>query len=60
MIKITSIEVYKIDLPLKEGKYNWSHESSVSAFDSTIVKLNTNKNIFGFHHNVNILGDNMK
>jgi len=48
MIKITSIEVYKIDLPLKEGKYNWSHESSVSAFDSTIVKLNTNKNIFGF------------
>ena len=48
MIKIKSIEVYKINLPLKEGKYNWSHENSVSVFDSTIVKINTNKNISGF------------
>ena len=48
MIKIKSIEVYKINLPLKEGKYNWSHDNSVSVFDSTIVKINTNKNISGF------------
>ena len=48
MIKIKSIEVYKFDLPLKEGRYNWSHQSSVSVFDSTIVKINTNKDTFGF------------
>ena len=48
MIKIKSIEVYKFNLPLKEGKYNWSHQSSVSVFDSTIVKINTNKDTFGF------------
>jgi len=48
MIKIDSIEVYKLDLPLKEGSYNWSHQNSVSVFDSTIVKINTNKHIIGF------------
>ena len=47
MIKIDSIEVYKLDLPLKEGSYNWSHGNSVSVFDSTIVKIKTNENIIG-------------
>lgn len=48
MIKIKSIAVYQFDLPLKEGRYNWSHQSSVAVFDSTIVKINTNKDTFGF------------
>ena len=48
MIKITSIEVYQLDLPIKEGKYSWSHGNSVSVFDSTLVKIKTNKDIFGF------------
>ena len=47
MIKITSIEVYKLDLPIKEGKYSWSHGNSVSVFDSTLVKIKTNQDIFG-------------
>ena len=47
MIKIKSIEVYQIDLPIKEGKYNWSHGNSVSVFDSTVVKIKTNKDIDG-------------
>ena len=47
MIKIKSIEVYQIDLPIKEGKYSWSHGNSVSVFDSTIVKIKTTGNIDG-------------
>ena len=43
MIKIAAIEVYQINLPLKEGKYSWSHGNSVSVFDSTLVKIKTNK-----------------
>ena len=47
MIKINSIEVYQVDIPIKEGKYNWSHGNSVSVFDSTIVKIKTDNNIIG-------------
>ena len=47
MIRIKSIEVFKIDLPLKEGNYSWSHGNSVNSFDSTIVKINTNIGISG-------------
>ena len=43
MIKINSIEVYQVDIPIKEGKYNWSHGNSVSVFDSTVVKIKTNQ-----------------
>ena len=28
-MKITSIKVYKIGLPLKEGSYKWSHNSEI-------------------------------
>ena len=45
MIKIESIEVYQIDLPIKEGRYSWSNDNSVSIFDSTVVKIKTNLDI---------------
>ena len=47
MIKIKSIEVYQIDLPIKEGRYSWSNNNSVSVFDSTVVKIKTNHDIVG-------------
>ena len=50
MIKIKSIEVFKIDLPLKEGNYSWSHGNSVNSFDSTIVKINTNIGTVSYTH----------
>jgi len=46
-MKITKIKVYKIALPLKEGTYKWSHKNEVKEFDNTIVKLETDSNIFG-------------
>jgi len=47
-MKISRISVYQVDLPLKEGKYNWSGGKSVSVFDSSIVKIETDEGITGW------------
>ena len=47
MIKINSIEVYQVDIPIKEGKYNRSHGNSDSVFDTTVEKIKTKQNIIG-------------
>ncbi|EAQ82234.1 cis-3-hydroxy-L-proline dehydratase [Blastopirellula marina] len=46
-MKITSIAVYQVDLPLREGNYAWSEGKSVSVFDSTVVRIETDSGIFG-------------
>ncbi len=45
-MKITSISVYQIDLPMKEGSYSWSTQS-FSAFDSTVVIIETDEGLRG-------------
>ncbi len=47
-MKIIRISVYRVDLPLVEGPYNWSGGKSVSVFDSTIVKIDTNRGLTGY------------
>jgi L-alanine-DL-glutamate epimerase-like enolase superfamily enzyme len=47
-MKITRISLYQIDLPLKEGNYNWSGGKSVSVFDSTVVEVETDEGIVGW------------
>lgn len=47
-MKITGLTVYQIDLPLKEGRYNWSNGNFVEVFDSTVVELHTDAGISGF------------
>ena len=47
-MKITRIVVYKVDLPLKEASYNWSGGKSVSTFDSTVVRVETDAGIAGY------------
>ena len=32
-MKITRIDVYQVDLPLKEGDYKWSEGKSVATFE---------------------------
>ena len=34
-MRIRRIAAYRVELPLKEGSYNWSGGKSVSVFDST-------------------------
>ena len=47
-MKITSIKVFKIGLPLKEGSYKWSHNNEVKEFDNTIVKIETDTEYYGY------------
>jgi L-alanine-DL-glutamate epimerase-like enolase superfamily enzyme len=46
-MKITRIHAYRVELPLHEGRYNWSGGKSVSVFDSTIVAVETDAGITG-------------
>lgn len=47
-MKITTITVYQVDLPLVEGNYAWSEGKSVSVFDSTVVAIGTDAGITGY------------
>ena len=48
MNKIKRITAYQVDLPLKEGSYNWSEGKSVSVFDSTVVAVETEDGLIGY------------
>ena len=47
-MKIAAINVFQVDLPLREGSYRWSGGKSVTVFDSTIVELVTDAGISGW------------
>lgn len=46
-MRITGIDVHRVELPLREGSYNWSGGKSVSVFDSTIVRMTTDAGLVG-------------
>ncbi len=46
-MKIKRIACYQVDLPLHEGSYKWSGGKSVSVFDSTIVRVETDAGLVG-------------
>lgn len=46
-MKITRILACRVELPLREGTYRWSGEKSVSVFDSTIVRVETDAGLAG-------------
>ena len=46
-MRITRILAYRVELPLREGSYKWSGGKSVSVFDSTIVRVETDAGIVG-------------
>ncbi|MCY4187216.1 MAG: mandelate racemase/muconate lactonizing enzyme family protein, partial [Bryobacterales bacterium] len=47
-MKIRKISAYQADLPLAEGPYNWSGRNTVTVFDSTIVRIDTDEGLSGF------------
>jgi len=47
-MKITSINVYQIDLPLKEGRYSWADGKYVEVFDCTVVEIETDEGMSGY------------
>jgi cis-L-3-hydroxyproline dehydratase len=46
--KITRIEAFQVDLPLREGRYTFSGGNFVEVFDSTIVAVHTDAGITGY------------
>jgi len=38
-VKIDAINVYQVDLPLREGRYAWADGKYVDVFDSTVVEI---------------------
>ena len=47
-MKIRRISAYQVDLPLVEGPYNWSGGNTVTVFDSTIVRIDTDEGLSGY------------
>lgn len=47
-MKITTIRVYQVDLPLLEGRYTWSDGRHVDVFDSTVVEIITDSEFVGY------------
>lgn len=46
--KITKIEAFQVNLPLREGSYKWSGGKSVTIFDSTVVAIHTDAGVTGY------------
>lgn len=46
-MRIRRIAAYRVELPLREGRYAWSGGKSVSLFDSTLVRVETDAGLVG-------------
>jgi L-alanine-DL-glutamate epimerase-like enolase superfamily enzyme len=46
-MRIASIRAYRVELPLHETTYKWSGGKSVTVFDSTIVRVETDTGLVG-------------
>ncbi|MHC8510036.1 MAG: cis-3-hydroxy-L-proline dehydratase [Rhodospirillales bacterium] len=46
-MRITRIQIYQVDLPMKEDSYSWSTQS-FSSFDSTVVAVETDEGLTGW------------
>src|ERR1700733_7195204 len=47
-MKITRLSAFRIELPLREGSYHWSGSKSVSVFDSTVIRVDTDEGVTGY------------
>jgi len=44
-VKINRILAFRVELPLHEATYKWSGGKSVTVFDSTIVRVETDAGV---------------
>lgn len=47
-MRITALNVFQVDLPLKEGRYRWSNGNFVDVFDSTVLEIITDEGLAGY------------
>jgi L-alanine-DL-glutamate epimerase-like enolase superfamily enzyme len=46
-VRIRRIAAYRVELPLREGRYAWSGGKAVQLFDSTVVRVETDTGLAG-------------
>lgn len=46
-MRIRRITAYRVELPLREGRYAWSGGKAVEVFDSTVVRIETDRGLVG-------------
>ena len=46
-MRITRITAYQVDLPMSDASYRWSGGKSVTIFDSTVVRIETDTGLVG-------------
>ncbi len=47
-MRITGIRAWRVELPLREGRYSWSNGNFVEVFDSTVVAVDTDAGLTGW------------
>src|SRR5438309_9142380 len=47
-MRIQRISAYRVQFPLHEGSYKWSGGKSVTVFDSTVVRIDTDSGLTGW------------
>ena len=47
-MKITRITAHRVELPLHEGSYKWAGGKSVTVFDSTVARVETDAGLTGY------------
>ena len=47
-MRIRGIRVWRVELPLHEGRYSWSNDNFVELFDSTVVAVETDTGAIGW------------
>jgi len=47
-MRIAGIRVWRVELPLLEGRYGWSNDNYVDLFDSTVVAVDTDAGLTGW------------
>ena len=47
-MQVTAINVYQVDLPLKEGRYSWAGGKYVDVFDCSVVEIETDQGVSGY------------
>lgn len=47
-MQIRGIRVWRVELPLQEGRYSWSNDNFVELFDSTVVAVETDTGVIGW------------
>ncbi|MCY3879356.1 MAG: mandelate racemase/muconate lactonizing enzyme family protein [Rhodobacteraceae bacterium] len=47
-MRISSISVWQVDLPITEGRYSWADGKSIELFDNSVIAVRTDSGLTGY------------